>query len=157
MLAALSGARHVSEISAQHLMLLHGDVADAIFLEDWTRPQEDSLPLDTVVDLSNGERRLVLFNSLSHSRHSLVTVRVSEPRVVVTNELGKVVRSQADPVFLNNEDISESSFLLHFEATAGPLSLVNYAVRSLRKDEVNDLHSLAGVIMYNAPGTPVKS
>ena len=52
----------------------------------------------------------MFYNSLGFSRKEIVRLYVSDRNIEVTDASGKVVPSQVDPFWLNNEDVATNVF-----------------------------------------------
>ena len=63
---------------------------------DAVHKNQDSLPQSTVIQLlpSGGAMKLLLYNSLTHARQSVVRLRVSTPWVEVRDATGSALAAQ---------------------------------------------------------------
>lgn len=55
-------------------------------------------------------RPVVFYNSLGHERQSVVRLYVNSAYVEVTDPSGKVIPTQVDPFWLNNEEMADDIF-----------------------------------------------
>ncbi len=64
-------------------------------------------------------RPIVFYNSLSHTRTTLIRVYVTEPHVEVTDTEGNVLSSQTDPYWLQDTTISLTTYKVRVQRTGG--------------------------------------
>nr|XP_022907200.1 alpha-mannosidase 2 [Onthophagus taurus] len=94
----------------------------------------EKLPKKTIINVGKDLiKRLVLFNSLAQDQEHIVQVRITSPKVKVTDEHGKEVLIQVNPVWNSTESntrltIVENEYELFFIAKIPALTVVTYNV-----------------------------
>ncbi|XP_060596328.1 alpha-mannosidase 2-like [Ruditapes philippinarum] len=86
----------------------------------------------TVLDLGveHGVPRSVMFyNSLGYERRSVVSVLVNKPHVVVRDNNGRYIKSQVEPFWTKDGNISTQIYQITFEVTVSGLGIALYTIQ----------------------------
>ncbi|GLV40323.1 alpha-Mannosidase class II a [Carabus blaptoides fortunei] len=118
---------------------------------DDIRRSQDSLPEKYIITIGRGApiKRVVMYNSLTFTRHEVITLLVSTPFVQVTDLTGNLVSCQISPVFEYGTTISESRFELAFIANVPALSLVTYTIQALEKKNAPSETVMSSIRIFN--------
>ncbi|KAJ7393930.1 hypothetical protein OS493_003599 [Desmophyllum pertusum] len=96
-----------------------------------SRLAQDALPTKDVLTLSNTPRPVVLYNSLTTAREQVVSLHISEPKVMVSDSEGKEVPSQVNLWWDHRNRISTAKY----ESECSSITEYNAAGESLKLSE----------------------
>lgn len=82
----------------------------SLYFQDDIRGSHDSLPVRTVMVLTDELRPVVLYNSLAQNRLALVYLHVDTPYVELRDPEGKIVPTQVLPLWTSKESMSDQTF-----------------------------------------------
>lgn len=161
LLESIKGLKRVIRLGSQYL-LLNDKVKfrvdnEWVFEVDENRNHHSEMATPAVVDLMADGRKVYFYNSLGHTRRSLVSVYVNVVDVEVRNEKGEVVQSQVDPVWALEEfsGISDTQFKLHFVADIAAMGFVAFNIRKVTPGS-NPHHHLSVIQFVNTLKKPQK-
>ncbi|NP_001362173.1 Alpha-mannosidase [Caenorhabditis elegans] len=131
---AITGTSKVS-VMDNYSELLHASIVSTnIVLENLTKSDIDLYPrihdgieLQTIVDLESSEKEIRIFNSHLFEITDVFKIRVKEREVIVSID-GKIIEAQLEPFFQKSK-VEKDSFLLLFQATVLPLSMMKVKVQ----------------------------
>lgn len=155
-MTALIGTQHVIQQSAN--VLLSGPSSGNPGLEivhyniDDTIRNHDTLPERIIIMIGRGAafKKIVVFNSLTFTRHEVVRFLVSTPFIKVTDVVGNIIPCQVSPVFEHSISVSESKYELAFIVNVPSFSLATYTVQALDEDEkLPSQTSMSSVKIFN--------
>lgn len=124
---SITAMKKAAASSAQSLLLApRHNPGSLIFDIEEIFPAADSLPQKIVIDIGATGRTVVIFNSLPHSRHQVVLLRVNSHKVLVKDAVGTLVPCQLSPVWSKENTISSEEFEVVFVASLGALGFATY-------------------------------
>ena len=77
-------------------------VTYSLMLQDEMRESHDSLPVLTVMSLTFDARPVVLYNSLGHTRQTVVRLHVNTPHLELRDSLDSIMNTQVNPVLTDS-------------------------------------------------------
>ncbi|ELT99331.1 hypothetical protein CAPTEDRAFT_72090, partial [Capitella teleta] len=76
---------------------------------------------------------VILFNSLGRQKEELVQLSINTDSVIVTDDQGRPVTSQINPVWTSDSQISSRQFELVFLARLNPVSLHTFQIKAVKQ------------------------
>ncbi|KAH3860349.1 hypothetical protein DPMN_023247 [Dreissena polymorpha] len=135
--------------------LASGENETPIFDVDEERAAHDALPVKTVITVQDKPRPILLYNSLPHQRDQVVKIYVTSLHVLVKDDKGNTVLTQAEPFWTKPDVVSEFFFKVSFRVTIPGLAVLKYTVQSV-PEHGNSLNIPSTVLMFNADNKQIK-
>ncbi|XP_060536226.1 alpha-mannosidase 2-like [Cylas formicarius] len=129
------------------------DVAYYNFEDVWH--SHNNLPerLQITIGLPNlPTKKIVIYNSLSFTRHEVLTFYVNTPFIEVYDFQNKRMKCQVAPIFEYGSTMSQTKYELAFIANIPAFGVVSYTITSVWEDNKPNETEFASVKVYNQYG-----
>jgi hypothetical protein len=92
--------------------------------------------------------QLIVFNSLGHVKEELISFMIGSDSVRVTDDKGKAIPNQINPVWTPHDTIASDRYQVMFLAKLNPLSLTTFFIKEVKPGEGS---SLSYIRIFNHP------